>query len=218
MSVDDESVEPPPKLLSLSQTRWLAIADCIERILAQYQALQEFFEKAEQRSYNVRILREMYRDRKNHAYLVFLASVLRSVRRVNKMFQTNAPDPLVVFQELENLYLEVLRRILHPSVLRHNTTESLLSLDLVKMRSIFLQPETADLGDVFREKLSLVSTEDQGAVRDRCFQFLRQMAIQLQQRLPNASSTLRRLHAINPDNIESAKSREGILKLPLHFF
>ncbi|KAG0433095.1 hypothetical protein HPB47_020246 [Ixodes persulcatus] len=50
------------------------------------------------------------------------------------------------------------------------------------MRSIFLQPETADLGDVFREKLALVSTEDQGAVRDRCFQFLRQMAIQLQQR------------------------------------
>ncbi|XP_037521704.1 zinc finger MYM-type protein 6-like [Rhipicephalus sanguineus] len=64
---------------------------------------------------------------------------------------TNAADPLVVFQELENLYLEVLRRMLHPSVLRHNSTASLLSLNLVKIKSIFLQPEVADLGDVFRE-------------------------------------------------------------------
>ncbi|KAG0413473.1 hypothetical protein HPB47_009351, partial [Ixodes persulcatus] len=30
----------PLKNLSLSQTRWLAIADCIERILAQFDALQ----------------------------------------------------------------------------------------------------------------------------------------------------------------------------------
>ncbi|KAH6927071.1 hypothetical protein HPB50_026683 [Hyalomma asiaticum] len=162
LSADDESAEPPPKLLSLSQARWLAIADCIERILGQYQVLKQFFEKAEERSYNVRILREMYGDRRNHAYLVFPAPVLHSVRRVNKMFQTNAADPLVVFQELENLYLEVLRRILHPSVLRHNSTASLLSLDLVRMKSIFLQPEVADLGDVFREELSLVPVEYQG--------------------------------------------------------
>nr|XP_054932242.1 SCAN domain-containing protein 3-like [Dermacentor andersoni] len=59
MTVEDESANPPPKILSLSQTRWLAIADSIERILAQYQSLEEFFEKAEDRSYNVRILREM---------------------------------------------------------------------------------------------------------------------------------------------------------------
>ncbi|XP_072140169.1 zinc finger protein 862-like [Dermacentor andersoni] len=168
MTVEDESANPPPKILSLSQTRWLAIADSIEIILAQYQSLEEFFEKAEDRSYNVRILREMYRDRKKYVYLVFLASVLRNVRRVNKMFQTNTTDPLVVFQELENLYLEILRRILNPSVLRHNTTASLLSLDLAKMKSIFLQPEVVDLGDVFREEISLVPIEDQRASPQEC--------------------------------------------------
>ncbi|XP_070382970.1 zinc finger protein 862-like [Dermacentor albipictus] len=52
MTVEDESANPPPKILSLSQTRWLAIADSIERILAQYQSLEAFFEKAEDRSYN----------------------------------------------------------------------------------------------------------------------------------------------------------------------
>lgn len=150
----------PPKVLALSQTRCLAIADCIERILAQFDNLAGFFTKAEDHNYDNSILREMYWDPKNYAYLVFLASFLHRVKRVNIMFQSNVSDPLALFQELENLYLDTLKRILIPSVVRHIRSTSLLSLELVNMRYIFLGPETTDLGDFFSEKLSKLPIED----------------------------------------------------------
>ncbi|CAN8012602.1 unnamed protein product [Ixodes pacificus] len=160
----------------------------------------------------------MYRDPKNYAYLVFLLSVLHRVKRINIMFKRNVADPLALFQELENLYLDTLKKILIPSVLRHNTSTSLLSLDLVNVKSTFLSPETADLGDVFSEKLSKLPIEDKKNVRERCFHFLKQMAVQMQLRLPNSSSALRRLNVINPEIIKSDKCRADILRLPLHFF
>lgn len=210
----------PPKLLSLSPTRWLAIAECIERILGQFESLKKFFQNIDERNYNARVLRDMYSDVRNHVYLIFLAAVLHNVKRVNKLFQSQTADPLKLFQELENLYIDLLKRILKPAVLRHNSSGHLLSLDLKNMESIYLDPDQADLGAAFSERLATsgLPAQEKLCIRERCFQFLQKMASQLQTRIPNATSALRRLQAISPEVVMGPNACREIFSLPSHLF
>lgn len=86
----------------------------------------------------------MCSDTRNHVYLIFLAAVLRNVKTVNLLFQSQTADPLKLFQELEDLYIDVLKQILKPAVLRHNSNSDLLSLDLKNMDSIYLDKQTSE--------------------------------------------------------------------------
>lgn len=210
----------PPKLLSLSPTRWLAMYDCIERILSQFESLKKFFQGIDSRNYNMRVLRDMYNDPRNHIYLIFLAAVLHNVKRVNLLFQSQTADPMKLFQELENLYIDVLKRILKPAVLRHNSNSDLLSLDLKNMESIYLDFVQADLGAAFSERLAAsgLPAQEQTCIKERCFNFLQKMATQLQTRIPNATSALRRLQAISPETVLGPNACREIFSLPPHLF
>ncbi len=55
------------KILCPSKTRWLILADCLERILAQYDALSAHFTIGyeKERCYMAKLLRDMYKDEKN---------------------------------------------------------------------------------------------------------------------------------------------------------
>merc|ERR1712062_409841 len=45
MEAQPKKVKKPLKLLSISNTRWLVVADCAQRILTQYDALTAMFDK-----------------------------------------------------------------------------------------------------------------------------------------------------------------------------
>ncbi|CAN8000010.1 unnamed protein product [Ixodes hexagonus] len=96
----------------------------------------------------------MYSDVHNHVYLIFLAAVLHIVKCIRKLFQTQTADPFKLFQELEMLYIDLLKWILKPAVLWHSSSGQLLSLDLKNMESIYLNPAQADLGATFSERLA----------------------------------------------------------------
>ncbi|KAH8037159.1 hypothetical protein HPB51_008841 [Rhipicephalus microplus] len=49
---------------------------CIDRIVSQYEALRLHFATVSDRNYNVRLLKDMYEDEKNLAYVTFLAPIL----------------------------------------------------------------------------------------------------------------------------------------------
>lgn len=140
----------PPKILAVSDTRWLAIAEHTEAILPQYEGLKHFFGQLQDRNYNMCLQRDMYSDPRNQAYLVFLAAVLHNVKRVNKVFQRESTDPLRLFQELENLYVETLSRILRPALLRHNSSAALQCMGPENMESIFLDRQTLTWGITLR--------------------------------------------------------------------
>uniref|UniRef100_A0A131YUN9 Zinc finger protein n=1 Tax=Rhipicephalus appendiculatus TaxID=34631 RepID=A0A131YUN9_RHIAP len=216
---DSDKLEPP-KLPSPSPTRWLAVYDCIERIVSQFESLQKFFQSTDSRDYKARVLRDMYNDIRNYLYLIFLAAVLHNVKRVNMLFQSQTVDPLKLFQELENLYVEVLKCILKPAVLRHNSSGDLLSLNLKNMEGIYLDSEQADLGAAFAERLeaSGLPVQEQACIREQCFNFLQKMAMQLQTRIPNATSALRRLQAISPEAVLGPNACRDIFSLPSCFF
>lgn len=123
-SVAQEGAEPL-KLISPSGTWWLAIADCIEHILSQYQPLKTHFSNVSEKAYAVRLLKEMYLDERNRAYLMFLEPIFADMRRVNKLFQGEDVDPLGIFEEVQKLFKRLLCRILKPCVLRqHGSSRS----------------------------------------------------------------------------------------------
>ncbi|KAH9384475.1 hypothetical protein HPB48_026484 [Haemaphysalis longicornis] len=104
-------------------------------------------------TYAAHLLKEMYADERNRAYLLFLEPILVEMRRINKLFQGEDVDPLGIFEELQKRFKRLLCRTLKSCVLRHHDDSSLLTLDTKDIESIFLAIHDADLGSSFLEHL-----------------------------------------------------------------
>ncbi|KAL3207346.1 hypothetical protein MRX96_039708 [Rhipicephalus microplus] len=126
----------PLKILCPSGTRWLAIADFIDHIVPQYEALRLHFATVLDRNYNVRFFKDMYEDERNLAYLTFLTPILADLKREVRLFQGQDVDPLGVFEEVERLLKSLLTRIIKPSILRQHEG-SLSYFDFMNFESVF---------------------------------------------------------------------------------
>ncbi|XDV39300.1 hypothetical protein PO909_008556 [Leuciscus waleckii] len=167
----------PLKLLSPSVTRWLATADCIDRILDQEEELTLHFTLAAnaEHCYAARLLSEMYKDKTNSLYLHFLRPLLFEIKTVNKNFQLETGDILAVFRDLNRLYMSTMRRMIKPVTPREFFSGSLDSLEtqLINVASTGFSPNLAI--DAFW--LEVESFKDAGG--NHCFQDLAFGAIKL---------------------------------------
>uniref|UniRef100_H3ANY7 HAT C-terminal dimerisation domain-containing protein n=1 Tax=Latimeria chalumnae TaxID=7897 RepID=H3ANY7_LATCH len=203
----------PLKLISPSCTRWLVMADCVERILYQ-------FDKAAsvEHCYSARLLAEMYKDETNFLYLVFLKPFLLEIRRVNNIFQLESGDALKIFRDLLVLYVSTLKRVVKPSVFRANSEKQLLTLDL-QASSVYLSQEDADLGMTFRQKMEASKLCDaaKDAIVKRCIEFIKVLLTQYQLRLPESLDMLKKLELLNPKAILT-DTKPAVTELPRNFF
>ena len=164
----------PPRLISPSDTRWLVMADCIEKLIGQFEALKTHFQVAylKEKCFEAKTLHDMYSDPQNYLYLLFLLPILKELKRLNKMFQSNTADPLRVFADLEASFVSFGRRILKPAILSSNNVEQLTQLNL-ETEFCLLEPDSVDLGSSFLKALASSSlTESQKAdlkIRGRNF-------------------------------------------------
>ncbi|KAL3248872.1 hypothetical protein MRX96_056279 [Rhipicephalus microplus] len=142
------------------------------------------------KAYSVWLLKEVYNDEKNRAYLLFLEPLLTDLKRVNNMFQGEDEDPLGIFEELQKLYNHLLARTLKLSVHRQHDEASLCDLDLVNLESIYLGVDEADFGSRFNDHINELhlTSEERMLLKQRCFAFLKACASDLQKRLPNTTS------------------------------
>ncbi|CAG5102790.1 Protein of unknown function [Cotesia congregata] len=101
----------PPKLVQLSDTRWLAWTNEVSVVLKQWDALKGFFVQLEASPTNkciiARNLGQMYRDDSNLLYLIFLDTVLKEVTDLNIAFQKANADITKLYSELRRLLLSV---------------------------------------------------------------------------------------------------------------
>ncbi|KAH9371237.1 hypothetical protein HPB48_013518 [Haemaphysalis longicornis] len=174
------------------------------------------FTNVPDKAYSVRLLKEMYNDEKNRAYLLFLEPLLTDLKRVNKMFQGEDVDPLGIFEELQKLYNRLLARILKPSVLRQHDEASLCDLDLVNLESIYLSVDDADFGSSFNDHINELhlASEERMLLKQRCFAFLKACASDLQKRLPNTTSLVRKLRAISPSSVLGPNAMKALKTFP----
>lgn len=209
----------PLKLISPSCTRWLVMADCINRIVDQKDALTLHFNMASstEHCYTARLLKEMYNDKTNLLYMYFLQPVLMEIKAVNKCFQLETGNSLGVFRDLERLYMTTVRRILKPSVLRNH--KQLRELDLTQS-GIFLSPLDADLGTTFMDKLeeSRLAPDMKERISSRCMDFLKELVKQYQLRLPASMEILSKLELFCPKSVISTINRPGVKDLPADLF
>ncbi|XP_078521674.1 uncharacterized protein LOC144828067 [Lissotriton helveticus] len=210
----------PLKLISPCETRWLVMADCVDRLLEQYDALKLHFCTASyvEHCYAARMLQEMYQDEINLLYLTFLKPMLQQIKVVNKIFQLESGDTLHIFRDLYTLYLSTLKRILKPSVFTANNQEQLQSLDL-QSSAIYLSLDDVDLGLAFRNMLdkSKLPSVSKEAIVTRCLEFMKVLVSEYKVRLPESLSMLRKLESLSPQKV-LADPKPPVTDLPQAFF
>jgi len=122
--------EEPLKILKMSDTRWLSISPCVQRILDQYDELKLHFQlaKDQDRNYTAELLFQMYIAPENKLYLVFLRPILNELNTVNKMFEHDRASPVKLLAELLSLYRNIMDRVMRPAAV--NSWSTLLAFDI----------------------------------------------------------------------------------------
>ncbi len=184
------------KILSPSDTRWLVMSDCIERILCQFSALRAHFQAAyeKERCFYAKSLHDMYANEGNRLLLLFLHPILKELKQKTLLFQSNKKDPLKVFGDLEAYFLSLAGKILKNSVMEHNGLEDLCKLNL-ESEFCFLSDEDVNYGAVFMHELRKAKIPEQEKVglKKRAKDFLRCLFVGLQKRLVGAFLLLKKI-------------------------
>ena len=180
--------------MSLSDTRWLVISDCVERILKQYDALTAHFDivNTNGKDYDARILFDMFRDEQNRSLLLFLFPMLRDLSRLTKLFQRKQANNLVIYNEIQVFFMDLARKILKDSTLRNSTVQQLCEINL-STTFCFLSLNDVTFGEVFMQSIRKFDVDTQNNLKNRAQAFMKQLFVQLQARLTGTLQTIRKL-------------------------
>ncbi len=198
---------PPPRLISPSDTRWLVLADCVEKILAQYDALKAHFQivYSKEKCFQAKTLAEMFNDEKNHLYLLFLFPIIKELRRLTKLFQSNSVDNFRIYSELEMAFKSLALRLLKPSIISSNSIDRLCELNL-DTDFCLLEPDSVDLGSSFLKNLekSNLSVGEKTDLRIRGKAFLKEVFVGFQKRLRGCLAMMRKVSLFSINNFASS--------------
>ncbi|CAL9699734.1 unnamed protein product [Knipowitschia caucasica] len=215
--------ETPLKILQLSDTRWLAISECVNRVLTQYVELKLHFQltKDSERSYGAELLYQMYQDDINLIYLKFLHPIVSELNRLNKMFQLEKPNPAKMLTELLAFYRSLIERIGKPKtftdwkdIMDYNLTEgNLLPIDAVDFGVQF----RLALSEVVKKKtLTTAVVED---TKCRCRAYMLELAKEIKKRLPENIKQLGALKLMSPSQVLNPVTKPKLDELPFfHLF
>ena len=177
--------DEPLKILKLSNSRWLSIAPCMQRLLQQYEELKLHFEVArdEERNYTADLLYQMYYDAENKLYLMFLEPILIELNRVNRLFQLDRCSPIKLTDEIVTMYRSILLRVVRPTTFTTwlstmeydiDNPENHLPLGAIYFGTnftLFVEEATIDRAIVNR-------------VKERCRNYLMELLREMRKRLP----------------------------------
>lgn len=185
------------QILQIAPTRWLSIANAVNRILQQWLDLKTHFQlkRTADKCYTAELLYNMYADIRNELYFVFLKPILDDTLSVNKAFQTNNNDPVKLLNDLIILIQGLAQRIVISGC-----KENLLKVNVKN----YLHPHPY-LGYDFEEKMkhcrtnNYLTVEDEMQIRSRCIDFIIALVSQLQQRLPDNIEILSNISLLSPE-------------------
>lgn len=99
---------PDNHLLNTSQTRWLALRECVSRFIEQYDAIAEFLRREREYSQDAGNLYTKLKNPFFLLYLKFLDFIQPLVTDRNKEFQSEEPKVPLLHKKMESLYRSVL--------------------------------------------------------------------------------------------------------------
>jgi hypothetical protein len=166
----------PLKIVQVCDVRWLSIFVAIDRILDQYSTLEKHFliTRVTEKCYTANQLHEMFADKKNFCYLLFLRKVLLPVYQTNKIFESNN-NPFQIIDDLLKLVVTIGNFALNKAARYDIMTEN----DLISFRD-----PNPNFGFIFEEEFKKLDPTIAFDVRERCFKFLFKLIHELRNRLP----------------------------------
>ena len=177
----------PLKLTRVCDTRWVSMEPAVVRILNQWEELKLHFEvvRSSEKCYTAEMLFNMYSDKVNKLYLIFLRSILQDVQQTVKVFQGENVDPTKLLADLTHLILATSKRVLTPSAKIDPLTQDIS--EYVDTR--------AYLGYQFETNCSMsnLPEESQCMLRYRCSAFVVKLCTELRSRLPDNFETLEKM-------------------------
>ena len=198
--------EKAKKIGRFAETRWLSRSEVVKKILDQWDALTLHFQvsRNSERCFTAEQLYSMFSNPINKAYLTFLNQELESICKLNKYFQSDNLDVTKLYQDLADYYLSLLQRIIHPKAFKSISKSNLASFDIT---TNLIPPSALHLGFLTHEILdqSYITKESQDVVKEACFSFLKELASQIKQRLPENLSILKDLEMLSPQNATSQR-------------
>ena len=162
----------PHKLLKASQTRWLSLEACVNRLLEQYDALLSYFWSTEEKSATVTRITEALENPITKAYLMFLSDSLPVVNVFNKIMQQQSPTVHILHQETTAFIKKLLLRFMQPQAIQGSNAD--ISKIDVKDSSKHKQLSdifTGDQAKVYVEECDDLSTSDVKQFRETCKMF-----------------------------------------------
>ncbi|XP_040071298.1 uncharacterized protein LOC120843889 [Ixodes scapularis] len=107
----------PRTLVGVCATRWLSIAGALRAILDQWTELKTHFDvaKTTERCYLAKMLFEMFSNEQNSLFVQFLSPIVDEFDKLNKVFQSEDPDPSKLYAVLSSFVKCLLQRVVLPS-------------------------------------------------------------------------------------------------------
>lgn len=187
------------KILSPSQTRWLALSNCVKRLLNQWDVLVEVFRLAafeEKNSVANLILNEMQNPYVK-AYLYFLKHILPVFNSFNSMFQS---QKILV----DKLYMESRRfvRLLCVNFVKSSFYVNDNELDTLNVFNphVLLPIEEINFGSDTMDLLKDCDKNDTERFKLRCLKFYQNAVDQAFKRLPVRDTFYKSLAFVLPEN------------------
>ncbi|CAM5089829.1 unnamed protein product [Natator depressus] len=197
------------KILQLTETRWLSISPCINRVLDQYEALMLHFQsiRDNERDYSAELLYQMYSDPVNRLYLVFLQPLIEEANRINKLFQFETVNPVNLITELMLFYQNLVQRVMKPCVF--TTWSSIVNYDIHCNRN-YMPLSEVNFGSAFLSELinANLSSYTVDTIQSRCRDCILEFAKQIKLRLPPNVHHLESLSALSPSVVLSPTKPE----------
>lgn len=197
------------KILKVCDTRWLSHKEAVQRILEQYIALKEFFQKevaASPGDETASGILQMLQSPLTEVYLQFLNYSLSLVCDLNVEFQSELPKIYCLHSRVEGVYRTILSCYIKPNILQKQVNEIQYRnpANYVPLDQIYIGPH----GSLVLSKLN-VNQSDLQKFRVNCLNFLVELSHQLYTRFPFNDPTMKGLKTyefLNPNNFSQIQS------------
>lgn len=106
----------PKKLVGMSAMRWLSISGAMKIVVDQWLELKMHFDVArcQDRCYSAKVLTKMYRDEQTFSLVTFLSPLVAEFNQINKIYQCENPDPVVLHKNLSSFVTSLMKRVIMP--------------------------------------------------------------------------------------------------------
>ena len=206
----------PTKIDKLSGTRWLARCNAINKIIEQWDVLKLHFQmvKESERCYTAQQLYEMFADKRNYLYMIFLKQSLSELIIVNTSFQSEKANSLKLLEDLVNLFKNYLAIIIPPTRLEKILDKELMDFNFSEY---VMSGDYINFGFAFNEASVGIQKADLINIRERCKDFIIELCKQIQCRLPANIEILEKINILSPENATAQIRRPDITTLASRF-